>query len=361
MTKLRILEEKAKIGWKPTEIARNLNSTGLYKVLPCTVSRFLIRMETRGHIGRAEGSGRKPNISPYILSLIETKMEADDETTAYQIRQMLKEQGFYFEIRTIQRWRRKLGWRFCGSKYCQSIRIPNVQARYVWAEAISAEMNKGYEFEDVIFTDESKIQLNRHSRKSHRRLGCKIKLKGRHKHPTSVFVWAGISKKGPTDIVIFDGIMATKYFLRECIGKGLLPSARKLYPIGSWKLMQDNGNFKSFFSVFKRYLGTGLTSSVFSTDPKHSSARANRYYQRKRIAWWKTPAESPDINPIENLWAELKWYLRTKVKPMTKNQLVAGIKEFWKAVGKEKCRKYINHLRKVIPAVIEQKGLPTGY
>jgi len=56
-------------------------------------------------------------------------------------------------------------------------------------------------------------------------------------------------------------------------------------------------------------------------------------------------AESPDLNPIENLW----------------HQLVDGIKEFWKTIDVAKCTKYIRHLRKVIPKVIEGCGEPTGY
>ena len=41
-----------------------------------------------------------------------------------------------------------------------------------------------------------------------------------------------------------------------------------------------------------------------------------------------------------------------------KNQieLVKGIKSFWDTVGPTKCRKYVGHLKKVIPKVIELKG-----
>ena len=39
-----------------------------------------------------------------------------------------------------------------------------------------------------------------------------------------------------------------------------------------------------------------------------------------------TPPESPDLNPIEDLWRELKYYLESKVKPTTKQELVDGIK-----------------------------------
>jgi len=47
-----------------------------------------------------------------------------------------------------------------------------------------------------------------------------------------------------------------------------------------------------------------------------------------KITWWKTPLESPDLNLIENMWHELKEYIRREVKPMTKDELTEGIKEF---------------------------------
>jgi len=54
-------------------------------------------------------------------------------------------------------------------------------------------------------------------------------------------------------------------------------------------------------------------SIILSTDPKHTSIKAREFYERNQIKWWKTPAESPDINPIECIWAEMKQYIRKKV------------------------------------------------
>ena len=95
--------------------------------------------------------------------------------------------------------------------------------------------------------------------------------------------------------------------------------------------------------------------------PKHTSKCAQEFFVRNRIEWWRTPPESPDLNPIENLWHELKEYIRRVVKPMTKDQLVHGIEQFWKTVTVTKCRKYIGHLHKVIPKVIELQGAASGY
>lgn len=38
-----------------------------------------------------------------------------------------------------------------------------------------------------------------------------------------------------------------------------------------------------------------------------------------------TPASSPDLNPIENVWSAMKTYLRSVVKPKKKEELVQGI------------------------------------
>ena len=96
-------------------------------------------------------------------------------------------------------------------------------------------------------------------------------------------------------------------------------------------------------------------------DPKHTSRYVQEFIERSEINWWKTPPESPDFNPIENMWHELKEYIRREVKPKTKSELVDGIKSFWATVTVEKCTKYIHHLRKVIPRAIELNGDATGY
>ena len=72
-------------------------------------------------------------------------------------------------------------------------------------------------------------------------------------------------------------------------------------------------------------------------DPKHTSCKVKEWMEQNDLHWWKTPAESPDLNPIENMWHELKEYLRREVKPMSKDELINGIHEFWSTVTVEKC------------------------
>ena len=43
-----------------------------------------------------------------------------------------------------------------------------------------------------------------------------------------------------------------------------------------------------------------------NNNPKHVSCMAQEFYSSAGINWWKTPPESPDMNPIENLWHEIR-------------------------------------------------------
>jgi hypothetical protein len=103
-------------------------------------------------------------------------------------------------------------------------------------------------------------------------------LYDRAKHPTKVHVWAGISKRGRTGICVFEGIMNAVLFV-DILDKMLVPFIERVYPEGH-TFMQDNY-------------------------PKHTSKMAKERMEDKSINWWKTPAESPDLNPIENQWHEL--------------------------------------------------------
>jgi transposase len=59
-------------------------------------------------------------------------------------------------------------------------------------------------------------------------------------------------------------------------------------------------------------------------DPKHTSRVAQQFFTAHNVNWWRTPPESPDMNPIENVWHKLKEFIRREVKPRTKEELTSA-------------------------------------
>ena len=109
---------------------------------------------------RRPGSGCCSVISDAVKAIVEEQMKSDDETTVSQLQILLSVKGFKLSLSTILRCRKALGWTFHGSAYCQMIRQANKVKRLDWARKNVHEVETG--FLDVIFTDETLIQLESH-------------------------------------------------------------------------------------------------------------------------------------------------------------------------------------------------------
>ncbi len=72
------------------------------------------------------------------------------------------------------------------------------------------------------------------------------------------------------------------------------------------------------------------------------------------------PANSPDLNPIENIWGIVKRKMRNK-RPKNADELKATVKETWASIPPQQCYKLITSMPRPIEAVIKAKGAPTKY
>ncbi len=71
-------------------------------------------------------------------------------------------------------------------------------------------------------------------------------------------------------------------------------------------------------------------------------------------------SNSPDLNPIENLWGIVKKKMRNK-RPKNADELKATVKETWASIPPQQCHKLITSMPRRIEAVIKAKGAPTKY
>lgn len=262
---------------------------------------------------------------------IDELMAENTDLTSRQLYSALKEAYPTVEasLSTVQRPRRHLGWTAKRTRYCQLISEVNKEKRMEWC--LDRVISDDLDMEDVIWTDECSVQLESHRKTTYHKEGEPSRMISRLKHPPKVHVWAGISAKGATSVVIFTGTLtATRY--TDILEAALTPFIEEHYP-EYHHFQQDN-------------------------DPKHTSRWAQNFFEENSINWWRTPPSSPDLNPIENVWGSMKNYLRTHAKPKNTEELRTGIKEFWKTLTPDACKRYVQHLQRVIPKVIEVDGAP---
>lgn len=72
------------------------------------------------------------------------------------------------------------------------------------------------------------------------------------------------------------------------------------------------------------------------------------------------PANSPDLNPIENLWAMLKENV-AKRNPKTKEELKTVLLEEWDCISQEKIDDLIDSMPKRINQCLAANGGHTSY
>ena len=124
-----------------------------HKASKMGVYKFLKRYQETGTISRRSGSGQASKISPKAKHIIDQQMTKDDESTGMELQKILAEDGIVVSARTALRWRNQLGWTSKGTSYCQMMRRKKRETT-AWAPE-----RKGLSFEDVVYMDETTVQI----------------------------------------------------------------------------------------------------------------------------------------------------------------------------------------------------------
>jgi hypothetical protein len=194
------------------------------------------------------------------------------------------------------------------------------------------------DWKKVLWSDESKFMMRKQgSRLVRRPVGMRYHNKytiKSIKHDKYIMIWGCFSPNGVGKLYQIHGTMNAKVYRMILISQ-MIPSVRRLFGASEWTFQHDN-------------------------DPKHTSNLVKQYLMNKRVNVMIWPAQSPDLNPIENLWGELDKRLADR-QCNNSDDLFNILKEGWDNLDQN----YLENLVKSMPRrcrdVIKAKGHATKY
>ena len=143
----------------------------------------------------------------------------------------------------------------------------------------------------------------------------------------SIMLWGYFSAAGTGRLVRIEGKMNAAMY-RDILDENLLQSRRFIF-------QQDN-------------------------NPKHTAKISKEWLQVNSVIVLEWPSQSPDLNPIEHLWRDLKMAVHRRFLSNLM-ELERCCKEEWAKLPKDKCAKFVASYSKRLEAVIAAKSASTKY
>lgn len=205
---------------------------------------------------------------------------------------------------------------------------PSLTANQKTMRLCWAKEHKDYDWSTVIFSDEMSIWKDRCTDKCWYVKGHQ-KIKETVKHPIKVHVW---------------GCMTLGGFEVYC-------------------LFEDNLNSDRYVEILFEHLVPIYTDHfIFQQDnsPIHKSNKVKDFLSRSNIKTLKFPANSPDLNPIENVWHLIKHYM-SQITDLTNENFKEKIIECCKKVDYSSIYNTISNMHIRIQQVIDNNGGHSNY
>lgn len=306
-----------------------------------TIRDALRRYRETGRYTRRPGQGRIRCTTEREDRLLVNNVLRNRFLTAVEARNRLYEvEGNSISERTV---RRRLAER--GLRPFRPARVPELLPQHRRDRLRFAREHVNWNVEqwkNVLFSDETRVSLRgadgrqRVYRRANERFSSCALVQTVGYQGGSIMLWGGISYEARTEIVIFSrgGITAQRY-LEEVLEDHVIPFVPFIGD--EFVLMHDNARPHIARCVTEYLDAVGI----------------------QRLPW---PARSPDLNPIEHIWDNLKRRVRARSPaPNTIEELKTAVEEEWYNIPQSDIQDIMDGLRNRMLEVIRARGGNTSY
>lgn len=208
------------------------------------------------------------------------------------------------------------------------------QARLTWTRQHRNWIQR--QWNSVLFSDESRFCLNKadgrdraYRRQGERYADCCVREVDRWEG-NGVMVWGGISFRHKTQIVFIDGYLTADDYINDVLDSHVVPFYAQHPDVTMFQ--HDNAR-------------------------PHSANITQEYLHAEGIDVLPWPSFSPDLNPIEHLWDQMKRRIRNRDNaPSNRIQLVQAIQEEWDNIPQRQIQNLIRSMNRRCEACITARG-----
>jgi transposase len=308
-----------------------------------TVNDTVQKYKKIGSAENAKRSGRPPKLDDRDIRHLAQIMRSNHRSTASRIAQI------YFEVTEIRISDRTL------RKYAHRLRY---YSRMTAPKPFVTELQRTYrlrwcknlldwgstEWGRVIWSDESRFEIFQNDGPSRVWRLPGQRFIGKNLRPTvkhgggGIMVWGCFSLEGGLGpLVRIEGTL-NRFGYIDLLTHHFLPYLNAQFYSKMYFFQDDNA-------------------------PVHTARAVMRWFKKEDILelpnW---PSQSPDLNPIENLWGELERRVkRRNYQPTNADDLWRVVKEEWDNIPVEVYANLIYSMPRRIKSCIAAKGYPTKY
>lgn len=302
------------------------------------VSKIWTKYKQHGKVLKGKRSGRPRKTSKRQDKNLKALCLEDRKRTTKQMKKKWEEAGVNVCERTVRNRLKEMGFSYRKAKRKPSLTPKQKRTRLQWAKD-----RRAWTVDDwmkVIFSDESRICIGQGD-DAGTFVWCRSSeiykedcLKKTSKFPHSLMIWGCMSGKGTGEMAVVKSSINAQVYI-DILDSFLIPSIENMFGDGEIIFQDDNASC-------------------------HRAKTVKAFLAERRIQTMPWPANSPDLNPIENLWWKLKKIVHGKA-PTCKADLATAIKESWNQIDEEYCLSLIKSMPQRLNAVIKARGGATKY